>query len=287
MNSASRTQASPDVRPMAGKTVLVTGASGGIGRATAVGLGALGAHLAIIGRDRERTEGAAREIRAAGGGQVEVSSGTCPPSRRCDDWPTRCSGAFPGSMCWSTTLGAIGTLDTSPRTVSSTPSPSTIWRRSCSPICSSTGYGRAPRPAWSRSLPTRRLWGDRLRGPPGRTVLLRRAGLQPVQARQRPVHLRAGQEAAGHLRHRQCAASRRGQHILWRPGPPPHPATAHPVPAPVHEVPGQGRRHVDPSGVRSRSRAGDGRLLRQRQTEEILEAQLRRGCCGTALAGER
>ena len=58
--------------PMAGKTVLVTGATGGIGRATALGLAAMGAHLAITGRDRGRTEGAAREIRAAGGGQVDV-----------------------------------------------------------------------------------------------------------------------------------------------------------------------------------------------------------------------
>lgn len=56
---------------MAGRTVLVTGASSGIGRATAVGLAAMGAHLAITGRDRERTASAADEIRAAGG-QVEV-----------------------------------------------------------------------------------------------------------------------------------------------------------------------------------------------------------------------
>ncbi len=56
-------------RPMAGKTVLVTG---GIGLATALGLAAMGAHLAITGRDRARTEDAAREIRAAGGGQVHV-----------------------------------------------------------------------------------------------------------------------------------------------------------------------------------------------------------------------
>ena len=75
MNAATRTHASPDARPMAGKTVLVTGASGGIGRATALGLAALGAHLAITGRDRERTEGAAHKIRAAGGGQVDVFVG--------------------------------------------------------------------------------------------------------------------------------------------------------------------------------------------------------------------
>ncbi len=33
-------------RPMAGRTVLVTGGSGGIGRATALGLAAMDAHLA-------------------------------------------------------------------------------------------------------------------------------------------------------------------------------------------------------------------------------------------------
>ena len=58
--------------PMAGRTVLVTGGTGGIGRATALGLAAMGAHLAITGRDRGRTEGAACEIRAAGGRPVDV-----------------------------------------------------------------------------------------------------------------------------------------------------------------------------------------------------------------------
>ena len=59
-------------RPMAERTVLITGATGGIGKATALGLARMGAHLAIAGRDRVRTEDAAREIRAAGGGQVDV-----------------------------------------------------------------------------------------------------------------------------------------------------------------------------------------------------------------------
>src|SRR5690348_15235634 len=58
--------------PMAGQTVLVTGGTGGIGRATTLGLAAMGAHLAITGRDRGRAEAAARDIRAAGGGQVDV-----------------------------------------------------------------------------------------------------------------------------------------------------------------------------------------------------------------------
>jgi retinol dehydrogenase-14 len=58
--------------PMAGRTVLVTGGSGGIGKATALGLATMGAHLAITGRDRGRADDAAHEIRTAGGGRVEV-----------------------------------------------------------------------------------------------------------------------------------------------------------------------------------------------------------------------
>ena len=50
-------------RPMTGKTVLITGGTAGIGRATALGLASLGAHLAITGRDRGRPEDAACEIR--------------------------------------------------------------------------------------------------------------------------------------------------------------------------------------------------------------------------------
>jgi retinol dehydrogenase 14 len=58
--------------PMVGRTVLVTGATGGIGRATTMGLATMGANLAITGRDRARTEGAAREIRAVSSGQVDL-----------------------------------------------------------------------------------------------------------------------------------------------------------------------------------------------------------------------
>jgi retinol dehydrogenase 14 len=59
------------VPSMTGKTVLITGATSGIGRATAHALASMDAYVAITGRDRRRTEDAAREIRAASGGQVE------------------------------------------------------------------------------------------------------------------------------------------------------------------------------------------------------------------------
>ncbi len=52
---------------MAGKTVLVTGGTGGIGKATALGLATLGARVAITGRDRARAQAAAADIRTATG----------------------------------------------------------------------------------------------------------------------------------------------------------------------------------------------------------------------------
>ena len=52
---------------MTGRTVLVTGGTAGIGKATAIGLAALGARLAIAGRDLPRAEAAADDIRAATG----------------------------------------------------------------------------------------------------------------------------------------------------------------------------------------------------------------------------
>jgi len=53
--------------PMAGKVVLITGGTGGIGKATAIGLAALGARVGVTGRDLPRAELAAAEIRAASG----------------------------------------------------------------------------------------------------------------------------------------------------------------------------------------------------------------------------
>ena len=53
--------------PMAGKTVLVTGGTGGIGKATAAGLAAMGARVGITGRDIARTRAVAAEIATASG----------------------------------------------------------------------------------------------------------------------------------------------------------------------------------------------------------------------------
>ncbi len=61
------------MRPMTGKTVLITGGTGGIGRAAAIGLASMGARVGITGRDRDRADEAAAVIaRKSGGATVDV-----------------------------------------------------------------------------------------------------------------------------------------------------------------------------------------------------------------------
>ena len=55
---------------MTGRTVVVTGSSGGIGKATALRLAQMGATVAVTGRDQTRTQAAADEIREATGSPV-------------------------------------------------------------------------------------------------------------------------------------------------------------------------------------------------------------------------
>jgi len=58
---------------MGGKVALITGGTSGIGKATAMALSAMGSDVVVVGRDRERGERAAAEIRAQTGGRVDLA----------------------------------------------------------------------------------------------------------------------------------------------------------------------------------------------------------------------
>ncbi|MEU2288151.1 SDR family oxidoreductase [Streptomyces sp. NPDC013178] len=58
------------------QVVVVTGASGGIGRATARAFGARGAKVALLARGEKGLEGAAQEVRAAGGTALPLTVDT-------------------------------------------------------------------------------------------------------------------------------------------------------------------------------------------------------------------
>ena len=82
---------------LAGKAALITGATSGIGEATAILFAEEGAGVAVIGRDAERGHGVEEKIRSAGGQATFVRADV----RRADD----CERAV------GETVGAFGRLD--------------------------------------------------------------------------------------------------------------------------------------------------------------------------------
>lgn len=67
--------------PPRGQVVVVTGASGGIGRATATAFGARGASVALLARGEAGLTGAARDVEAAGGRALVVPTDVADPAQ--------------------------------------------------------------------------------------------------------------------------------------------------------------------------------------------------------------
>lgn len=62
----------PPTTPMQGRVCLITGATSGIGRATALALGAMGAEVVLLCRDAAKGEATAAAVRAAGAPRVDL-----------------------------------------------------------------------------------------------------------------------------------------------------------------------------------------------------------------------
>jgi NAD(P)-dependent dehydrogenase (short-subunit alcohol dehydrogenase family) len=96
-----------DRKRFAGKAVLVTGGSSGIGRACALALAAEGATVALAGRRRGRLDEAAENVRKAGG-QPLVLEGDVRDEAVCARWAAACTESFAGLDGLVNAAGVIG-----------------------------------------------------------------------------------------------------------------------------------------------------------------------------------
>ncbi len=93
-------------RDFSGKTVVITGAAGGIGSAVARGFAARGASLALLDIADEPRTALAEELRSTG--DDACSSAAATPASRPTSWPrsTRSRPSSAARTCWSTTRPA-------------------------------------------------------------------------------------------------------------------------------------------------------------------------------------
>ena len=77
-----------------GRTALVTGSTSGIGRAIAIALAALGAHVLVVGRDKDRAEQVVAEIEGSSGSATFrlTMLGDLESARELVEWATEAGG---------------------------------------------------------------------------------------------------------------------------------------------------------------------------------------------------
>ena len=107
-----------------GKSVIVTGASSGIGAATARALGAAGASVLLVGRDADRLAAQARATQS-GGGRAEIASIDLEDIEATAGLPQRAVDAF-GSLDGIVHTASL--FDPQPLTATSFESMELQWR---------------------------------------------------------------------------------------------------------------------------------------------------------------
>ncbi len=96
-----------DRQRFAGRSVLVTGASSGIGRACALALGVEGAHVGVAGRRRARLEETAAAVERSGG-RALVLEGDVRDEAVCASWAEACEQSFGGLDGLVNAAGVLG-----------------------------------------------------------------------------------------------------------------------------------------------------------------------------------
>jgi len=97
----------PDRSRFRGLSVLVTGASSGIGRACARALGAEGARVALAGRRRDRLDEVAAELKSDGREPLVLTGDVREPAT-CEAWATACERTFGGLDGLVNAAGVLG-----------------------------------------------------------------------------------------------------------------------------------------------------------------------------------
>ena len=134
--------------PVEGKTCLVTGATSGIGKATAVRLAELGATVIAVARDQARGEQAAAEIRyRAPRARVEVLTADLSRLGEVRALAAQVRDRYNRLDVLVNNAGVVKFRPELTPDGLGSPSPPTTWDRSCSPTCCSTSSARAPRRA--------------------------------------------------------------------------------------------------------------------------------------------
>ena len=252
-----------------------------------LGLAAMGASVAITGRDRERAERRPARSAPRGGGQVDVFVADLSSQSEVRRLADEVLETFPRLDVLVNNVGGYWntrhvTADGLERTFALNHLAPFLLTDLLLDRMKTSGPARVVTVA-SGAHATGRIDFDDLQGERSYSGA---TGVQPVQARERPVRVRAGRQAAGQRRNVQCGASWRRAHIVRSRGSRGLPAAAVPGHAAVHEEHRAGRRDVDPRGVVARARACDGAVLRRQQAQAILEGQPRRGHRGASVAGE-
>ena len=243
--------------PMTGRTVVVTGGSRGIGRATARALARLGADVAVTGRDPARTRDAADQIRSATGARVHAFTADLSAQVQVRRLAAELLDTLPRIDVLVNNAGGYWntrhvTADGLERTFAVNHLAPFLLTALLRERLQDSDDGRVV----TVSSNAEAMGRDRLRGPQRRTHLLRSPRLQPVQARQHPVHPRARREAARDRGDRERGAPRSRAHLVRRRGPRAHPTAPGPPGPSVHEEPRPRGRDVGPPRVqRRRSRA--------------------------------